>query len=294
MIAPQPANDAAFTPTIRRPPRLRLHLGASRVFRQNEQGKPDELWQGAGAPLDDDGDDVPIYFRLATGSVIAAELVCSLLAQALGLPTPQPYLLEIAADALPESRFLQPGQPRICVATFDVGGTTFGQLLNAQSDYARKLLLHWKHLVPTISFDEWIANVDRNWGNILFVANALWLIDHADTLGGSSRQLFPLADLYETSFTNKLAALLERGSAGQRLGTLQQAREWLTFTAGGLDLDSTVELAELQRWHSPVEERELLDFLQKRLLLTYSLLCNRLGHSQLLLNPQPSAVAASS
>jgi hypothetical protein len=276
------SNDAIATAVLARPPSLWLRQGASPVKRANERHKLDELWQGDGYSMDaPDADDVPLYFRMADRFTVVAELASSVIARALGLPTPQPYLLNIGAGVLSSSRFTTHGKATVCPATADVGGATFAQLLREESEYARKLLRSWESLIPTVAFDEWMANLDRNFGNILFVAKHLWLIDHAEAFGGSARKLFPLHDLAETTFENKLASILRTDDQTQRQVSLDKAREWLTFTAGSLDVSELGTHTDMHQWHSEQEELELIDFVRRRLLVTHQLLCNRLGHPQL-------------
>jgi hypothetical protein len=270
-------------PRLEKPASLWLRLGALRVQRANETTKPDELWQGdAYDPDAPRAQDVPIYFRMADRFTVAAELASAVIARALGLPTPQPYLVHIPAGTLPASRFApRDGTPGVTVATHDVGGGTFAQLLREDSEYARRLLAQWQHLIPTVAFDEWLANLDRNFGNILFVAQNLWLIDHADTFGGSTRKLFPLRELTDEAFENKLALLLSQGTSTQRQKALEDAREWLTFTAGALDVSTLASETDMKRWHTSEEQDELLDFVRTRLRITHRLLCQRLGYPQL-------------
>jgi hypothetical protein len=288
-VGPPAANDAdslGDVPLLRRPPALWLREGATRVRRANETAKRDELWQGDGYSMSDGQvDDVPLYFRMADRFTVVAELASSVIARALGLPTPQPYLLNIGAGVLSDSRFATHGKASVCPATADMGGDTFAQLLREDSEYAKKLLGSWKHLVPAVAFDEWLANLDRNFGNILFVAQHLWLIDHAESFGGSQRKLFPLEELASVPFENKLAKVLRTDNLTLRQQWLEQAREWLTFTAGALDVSQLGVHTEMHQWHSEQEETELVDFVKRRLLVTHQLLCQRLGLQQLNLLP---------
>lgn len=276
------ANEPQIVPRLSRPPVVWLRRGATRVIREREDTKSDELWQGDGysmAPGDDE--DTPLYFRMTDRFTVVAELACSVIAQALGLPTPQPYFLNIGVGTLHESRFTRHDRATATVATRDVGGGTFAQLLREDSGYAKQLLRAWNHLVPAVAFDEWLANADRNFGNIIFVARSLYLIDHAEAFGGSARNLFPLEELTETSFSNNLAHILEAKDPGHLQAMLDQAREWLANTASALDLTTLGTTTDMRRWHSDAEEVELINFVRSRLLVTHKLLCQRLGHPQL-------------
>lgn len=268
-------------PILHKPPSLWLRQGATRVRREREHHKQDELWQGDGYSMEHpDVDDVPLYFRMADRFTVVSELASASIAHALGLPTPNPYLLNIGAGSLPDSRFTTTGKAAVTVATRDVGGGSFAQLLREDSVYAQKLVKEWQHLLPTVAFDEWLANTDRNYGNVLFVERTLWLIDHAEAFGGSTRRLFPLSELTEMPFENKLATLLQRDSTSLAQ-MLVKANEWLTFTAGALDVSELGVHTDMRRWHDEVEERELIDFVCSRLQVTHRLLCQRLGHPQL-------------
>ena len=285
---PPSANDAAFAPRITQPALLALDQGATRVPRAQEHLKQDELWQGNAYPVDAHGQptgapDQPVYFRLAGAQTMAAELLGALMAQALSLPTPAPYVLRINAGVLPGSRFAaglqQQPAPLLCVATHDLGAPTFAQLLAEHSAFAKKMLRQWHALLPATAFDEWIANLDRNFGNILYVASELWLIDHADAFGGPQRKLLSLGELVDKALTNKLAILFGHDSAHQRRKHLEAAHRWLTQTAGSLNVRELARHAS--HWQSGDEENALVQFLTSRLALTHRLLCARLGYPQL-------------
>lgn len=259
-----------------------LEQGASRVTRSQEDSKPDELWLGnAYNPQDPKEDSVSVYVRLAQPAPLVAELLCCVIARALGLPAPEPFVVVIAPGTLPESRLINASETKLCVATRDLGGTTFAQLLREDSASAQKLIAGWEHLIPVTVLDEWLANTDRNFGNIIFIAQTLHIIDHADAFGGSHRTLFPLAEITHDAFMNRLALILARDNASKRQLWLNQAREWLASTASGLDVSAAVAVAEVTRWQSIAEQDELVHFITTRLSITHRLLCNRLGHPQL-------------
>lgn len=270
---------------------LRLNRGAERVRRAREKHKPDELWVGtgyahAGAP------DVAVYVRMAEAQPLAAELISAVLGRALGLPIPKPFIVVINRQDLPRSRLAKRQPTTYAFGCQALGGQDFAQLLQADGDTALQLLLHWQHLVPATVFDEWLANVDRNLGNIVFAAQSLWLIDHADALGGTARNLYALSELTDTAFANKLGDILNCLDHADRHGHLQQAAAWLD-SAATLDLSDALALAGLDHWHNRAEQAELLDFVQTRLTTTHALLCNRLGHPQLSLSAPPAAASES-
>lgn len=272
-----PANADSFTPTPAR--LLVLDDGAQRVVRDREDLKNDQLWLGdARDPQTDQS--FPVYVRVATPTPLVAELLCAIIARMLGLPAPEAFVVAIGPGTLPGSNA---AGTILCVGTLDIGGDTFSQLLRTNKNAASKILKTWEHLVPVTALDEWLANPDRNWGNILYVANTLHIIDHAEAFGGSSRGLFDLADLTEDQLSNNLAIILADSNASQRQAYLNQAKEWLSFTAGALDINAAMATAQITRWQTAAEEAELVQFITDRIKITHRLLCTRLGHPQLAL-----------
>ncbi|MBU9832484.1 MAG: hypothetical protein SOI28_12090 [Rahnella inusitata] len=56
--------------------------------------------------------------------------------------------------------------------------TTHSSNTVAQTDFFKKRISNWNKNNSLIAFDEWVANTDRNAGNILFGNNANYVIDH--------------------------------------------------------------------------------------------------------------------
>lgn len=280
------ANAPSAAGMVERVRVLTLNLGAVRVLREHEGSKPDELWRGSGFDADDE--DVPVYLRLAEPLPAVAELVCAVIGRAAGLPVPVPYLVAVPAGSLPESRFAPPdGKALWSFASQDLGGANFAQLLKRDTPGAEAMLKAWEHLLPASVFDEWMANRDRHGGNLLFAAQALWMIDHADALGGSARQLFGLNEIVGDAFANHLAELCATtlGTPGLRRKALDKAQHWISDVAGAIDLPSAIVCCGAGRLQDEQACEELLDFMAERLTLTHALLCTRLGHPQLNLPP---------
>ena len=287
------ANEPAFIPAFSPVQVLVLEEGASRVIRNNENLKRDELWLAdAYNPATPDLAGISVYLRLAQPAPLVAELLCCVIARMLGLPAPEPFVVCVTSAALPDSQIASKQETQLCVATRDLGGTTFAQLLRHDSATAKKMISRWEYLIPVTVLDEWLANTDRNYGNIIYIAHTLHIIDHADAFGGSHRTLFPLADITDHTFTNKLAIFLcqDNPGPGQCQNWLNQARDWIARTANGLNVAAAVAIAEVTRWQSTAEEAELVHFITARLTITHGLLCQRLGHPQLLL-PKSSEAA---
>ena len=261
---------------------LELEFGATRITRAEESLKRDELWQGEGTPRSgNEAATMPIYLRVASPAPLLAELLCCVIARGLGLPAPEPFAVLVPPGALPGSRFASSVEPKLYVATADLGGNSFTQLLNGNSESAKSLLRKWDQLVPVTVLDEWLANTDRNFGNLLWVSHTIHIIDHADAFGGSALELFGLTDLCEVVFENKLGILLTEHHAAERQAKLASARNWIADTARALDITSAVNIAHAHHPHATPTTDELVHFINTRLPLTHTLLCNRLGLPQL-------------
>lgn len=269
---------------------LILEKGSTRVRRSNERDKRDELWQGDGFnPLEPDEVAVPVYLRLGQSNALVAELVCASLARSLQLPVPDIYLVIVPPGHLPRSKLASKTEQTLCVGTRDIGGKSFVQLLNEEGQAATRLLQNWPELGKVAAFDEWLANPDRNLGNLVYAAQTLHIIDHAEAFGGSTRAMFPLSDLTEMQFSNILADLIHECFVPDHVHSLlEQVQQWLRQTASAMDVPTVVQLAGADSWTAEAERTELVDFISERLTLTHALLCQRMGHPQLTLRAPAS------
>lgn len=267
---------------------LRLNKGAIRVKRRKGGRHIDELWVGTGYAESGPDHDVSFYLRIGPTRHIVAELVCAVIGRAIGLPVPEPFIVRVGRGDLPLSRLIdQEAASTLAFASASVGGDSCAQLLREDSEHALRLVMTWRHLLPTTAFDEWMANPDRNLGNIVFAAQNLWLIDHAQALGGQGAELSSLKSLQERSFPNVLAKMIEAAfQPGDRANQLNRVQRWLNDNTLALDLEEAIFATGVRRWHTKRERDQLLAFVRNRLLITHSLLCNRLGHPQLNL-PNP-------
>lgn len=262
-----------------------LNEGAERI--PTQAGKTDEIWFGTanvGGVI-----DIPVYLRMAGPRQLMAELICSVTAPAMGLPVPLPFLVTVPRKKLPRSKLWKKGQQHaVCFASQAIDNSgTFAQLLQQDSPYAKRLILAWQQYPDAAVFDEWLANVDRNYSNMLFRTNVIWLIDHADAFGGAVGELYPLADLTKTPFSNQLLDDFKSDFTPQkRHEFLKIAREMLAIIK---DLDLSAMLDIVGHEHISVDggAQEMLNFLHTRLDHTLPLLCQRLGIPELPLTPTP-------
>lgn len=251
-------------------------------MRDSEDELPDELWLGdAYDPATAAPPATSLYLRLGPPENLVAEAVCGCFAHILGLPAPEVFIVHVPPGHLPDSKLVNQNKTTLCVATKDLGGNSFLQFLRSDKKAATSLLIKWADWATVVAFDEWVANGDRNFGNIIYNNKTLYIIDHADAFGGASRSRYPLSKLIDGVFNNKLAIPMSKFTPEQCHHLLEGINQWLTEVAKPLNIPSIVEYADTSIWQSVWQMEELILFIEQRLVITYKLLCNRLGHPQL-------------
>ena len=102
---------------------------------------------------------------------LARELVCALVANAVGLPVARPYIVDLNATGLPGQRW-----------AFGSEYVRTAQKI-AQDEAILERLNRWPLLPLAVAFDELIGNEDRTLKNILYVPkSAFLLINHGAAL----------------------------------------------------------------------------------------------------------------
>ena len=130
-----------------------------------------DVWQ---CPVQVDNAMDVAYVKLVPLYKLVREVVCGLVAQDVGLPVVQPGVASLEDSNLDtESRY--------AFATLAVHTQTFPRL---RDDYIlRDQLSRWPALRMAIAFDEWIANPDRTFDNLLFRGPSdFLLVDHGEAI----------------------------------------------------------------------------------------------------------------
>jgi hypothetical protein len=136
------------------------------------------------------GDRVHAYIKDLDPKQLSNELVAAVLGRAIGLPIPRPFLAIAAPYDLQLKKAPLFRNERVAFASENAGVPPVTQLCRKISlEAVCKLLKNWSGLYDTIAFDEWIANIDRHTGNILFDGRSrVWLIDHGHCFTGPEWQ----------------------------------------------------------------------------------------------------------
>lgn len=156
---------------------------------------------------------------------IAAECFCALLGNALALPTLIPVIVTDPADQSLWFGARNSGYPDLATNI----GFVSKKPNRAQLRMLTNILSKWPHIGQAVSFDELIANGDRNPGNILWNGLVFTLIDHEQAVGNAPKIL------------NKLALFATQSLSAQELSNLQNGAIAAALTHGSqLNSASTI------------------------------------------------------
>ena len=147
---------------------------------------------------------------------IASECLCALLGDALGLPTLIPVVVSDPRDDALWFGAREAAYPSLS-SRLGIGA----QINIIQLQALACILSKWSQVGQVISFDELIANGDRNPGNILWNGEQFTLIDHERALGNQPKELNKLALFATNNFEPALIAGIHSASTSAALA--QQA-----------------------------------------------------------------------
>lgn len=151
--------------------------------------------------------DVRLYIKKASKEEILAECLCALLARQLELPVPRAFIVRDPGDLIGGGYFS---------GSEDTGSPSIKQRLKQGDPLAEHMLRNWDRLHELTLFDEWIANRDRNLGNLLWGGGDDWsLIDHAFSLWSYLDK--PRADLEVRNIFAELIRIFEGDLGPARL-----------------------------------------------------------------------------
>jgi hypothetical protein len=150
-------------------------------FETYKNGNRNPVYIGFVQPTDSEA-PVNVYFKVLPARDVFVESICSLLANYLGLPTPEPYLINLNEDCCPPNANLEIP----AFGTSDCGIPSYKHFLNGSASNLPELLeilKKWKKFNASVTFDEFIVNTDRNIGNLIFDGKEkMMLIDHGSSI----------------------------------------------------------------------------------------------------------------
>ena len=201
---------------------------------------------------------------------LVREVVCSLLAELVGIPVPTPYVLDTQGSEWDE------GEPRY---VFGTGYEGYSDLLSParESPVAVQRLLQWPSFLAAVGFDEWIANEDRTLSNLLVAGRRdFLLIDHGEALPNH------MGD--DTKLRNGLARHLVASESSANRHDLVQSVKAACVHFGAVELAPLETAGMVGSWNGNPEFSACLRLLHRRLSALPALIEEefRLGQGQLL------------
>lgn len=143
---------------------------------------------------------------------IAAECFCALLGDTLSLPTLTPVVITHPGDGSLWFGSRDAAYPSLS-ARLSIGATVNQHQLVALA----QVLSTWSQVGHVISFDELIANGDRNPGNVLWNGAAFTIIDHERSLGNQQKVSNRLALFATSNFQAPLVASINSAATGSAM-----------------------------------------------------------------------------
>ncbi|MFT4927514.1 MAG: hypothetical protein ACI8WB_003625 [Phenylobacterium sp.] len=108
------------------------------------------------------------------------ECVCAVIGRTLNLPIPAPIIVRITNAAMPT---IPANSSILAFGSEDAQHPSFRRFINRDSEEAMAQLKGFAKTLDVGVFDEWIANWDRNIGNILYDGkDEFYFIDHENAI----------------------------------------------------------------------------------------------------------------
>lgn len=180
-----------------------------------------------GQLLTSDRETVSAIIKDLPDRELANEVLAAALGAHLGLPIPRAFVAIADDSSLTTHHAPKIGGSSFLFASADVCVPSVAQLVLPEPGVADKLRLLVQELqgVPRLGdfygFDSWLANVDRNIGNLLFGGTGqAWLIDHGRCFTGPTWQSDHLkCDApYQNRLSEWLTPNLSRADKDRRVG----------------------------------------------------------------------------
>lgn len=241
-----------------------------------EQKGVNETYRG---PIETASGKTFAYVKLLDVKQLINELVSSVLGRTLGLPIPPGFVVLVSRDDYPESEFLlTQGQDKaLAFGVEAIGHPDLKRRIRLEGDsVVQELFRTWTGWCDAMTFDEWIANRDRNQGNLLLGApGEVWLIDHGQAFTGPN---WAPGDLDPAvAVRNEIARVLAPHLAlPERHRALRRATE-ISEECRKIDADEAMKEGFTAAFASDGEIQALRNFISKRVDELVRLISMRVG-----------------
>ncbi|MDP2488057.1 hypothetical protein Q8W38_01825 [Vibrio splendidus] len=181
-----------------------------------------------------------VYLKLLKPRRLFAEAICAIIGRKIGLPIPEPILVKVPAHLMVELVGEESVDSSIFIGfgSKDADYPSLNRVLNVEDNELiwEKLRAHTKSLEAAI-FDEWIANSDRHWGNLLYDGGDEFIfIDHDLALPEQAESNQPIS---KNLLFNFISEELDELS---KVRIVKKVREELCDNYSTVDIKKCVEI----------------------------------------------------
>jgi hypothetical protein len=227
-----------------------------------------------------DGTTKNVFLKDLGPKELSNELLSTVLARVVGLPTPEIYLGLVPEGVLTVQHGpALPNGGRLVLASSDVQAPNLAFQINNFPDGPEALtraVISWCHLGQLYGFDTWAANIDRHPGNLLFgTKGEIWLIDHGYCYTGPN---WKAADLIpDNQYRNKLSEWLTQVLPDARKSSLAADVDLFSAQIGSVDVADAITRSRIRGLLSEDDVLALEVFLTRRVAVTPSQTKHALG-----------------
>ncbi len=219
------------------------------------------------------------YVKFLDTKQLINELVSSVLGRTLGLPIPQGFIVLVNREDYPDSELLinQGLDKALAFGVESIGYPDLKRRIRIEGDsIVGELFRTWTGWCDAMIFDEWVANRDRNQGNLLLGAPGdVWLIDHGQAFTGPN---WVPSDLDPTvSVRNEIAKVIAPHlGLPERHRALRRAAE-IADECKKIDVNEALKEGFVAAFASDEEIEALRNFIGKRVNELVRLTAIRVG-----------------
>lgn len=240
-----------------------LAPGASRLSVSDGKGV-NETWKGRIHLRD--RSTVPVYVKFLKAKQLINEFFGAELARAVGFQVPDSYLVKVYKNQHP-AMFDELGIKAEFTLAFGSRDVAVKSLVRRYRDEGKTFAMWFINHCPcwrrVVSFDGWVANSDRNFGNALLGGpDDLWLIDHDRCFTGpswSSTRLVP-----DAAVPNKLLSTLNRLLTDDIKDAVANEASDAQKLFSLADVEGALEDSKIAKLLSSSEQAALISFIEQR------------------------------
>ena len=231
--------------------------------------------------------EVNVYVKDLVLQELINEILVYIVAKSLNLPVVDSFLgiVDSATLSLKKAPTASKNQSFVFLSKISSAKDMKFHVLSACDKMNKKIsedLLEWLLLGPSLALDAWVANVDRNLGNILYAGpQEFMLIDHGQSFGGPRN--WGNADLgAHKEFDCKLSQIVNKFGATQAQRKLLQDKASETKSdIDKLPIATIISKLPAIKGMEDVDVKRMRNFLEQRIQHILRLISHKIRGNEL-------------